>query len=49
MVGGHAEQVTEPSGIRPALDRALGSGRVAVVNVRTDPKASRLSGGVYLR
>jgi hypothetical protein len=33
----------------PALDRALASGKVAVVHVRVDPKATRLSGGVYLR
>ena len=49
LVDGHAERVDQPSQIRPALDRALASGKVSVVHVRVDPKASRLSGGVYLR
>ncbi len=49
LVDGHAERVDQPSQIRPALDRALASGKVSVVHVRVDPKATRLSGGVYLR
>ncbi len=49
LVDGHVEKVTAPSEIRPALDRALAADRVAVVHVRVDPKATRLSGGVYLR
>jgi thiamine pyrophosphate-dependent acetolactate synthase large subunit-like protein len=49
LVDGHAERVEHPAEIRPALDRALASDRVAVVHVRVDPKATRLSGGVYLR
>ncbi len=49
LVDGHVERVDEPREIRPALDRALASGKVAVVHVRVDPKATRLSGGVYLR
>ena len=49
MVDGHAERVDRPDEIRPALDRALGAGRVAVVHVRIDPKARRLSGGNYLQ
>ncbi len=49
MVDGHAERVDDPAGIRPALDRALASGRVAVVHVAIDPKARRLSGGNYLQ
>ncbi len=49
FVDGHAERVDQPGQIRPALDRALASGRVSVVHVRVDPKATRLSGGVYLR
>src|SRR5262249_28946038 len=49
LVDGHAERVDRPEQIRPALDRALASGKVSVVHVRCDPKASRLSGGVYLR
>jgi thiamine pyrophosphate-dependent acetolactate synthase large subunit-like protein len=49
LVDGHAERVEQPDEIRPALERALASGRVAVVHVRCNPKATRLSGGVYLR
>jgi len=49
MVDAHAECVEEPGEIRPALERALSCGRLALVHVRADPKASRLSGGVYLR
>ena len=49
LVDGHAERVERPEQIRPALERALASGKVAVVHVRVDPKAVRLSGGVYLR
>jgi acetolactate synthase I/II/III large subunit len=36
-LGGHGELVSTPSELRPALTRALGSGRPAVVNVLTDP------------
>jgi thiamine pyrophosphate-dependent acetolactate synthase large subunit-like protein len=39
--------VTRPDDIRPALERALGSGTVAVVNVMTDPKGGR-RGSMYL-
>ncbi len=49
MVDGHAEYVEAPDEIRPALDRALAADRVALVHVRTDPKAVRLSGGNYLQ
>jgi thiamine pyrophosphate-dependent acetolactate synthase large subunit-like protein len=49
LIDGHAERVDEAHQIRPALDRALASGKVSVVHVRCDPKATRLSGGVYLR
>jgi 2-hydroxyacyl-CoA lyase len=49
MVDGHAERVERPEQIRPALERALAAQRVAVVHVLVDPKATRLSGGVYLR
>ena len=48
MVDGHAERVERPDEIRPALERALAAERVAVVHVRLDPKARRLSGGDYL-
>jgi acetolactate synthase-1/2/3 large subunit len=33
-LGGHGEYVEEPAQIRPALERALGCGKPAVVNVR---------------
>jgi len=36
-LGGHGELVSTPSELRPALTRALDSGRPAVVNVLTDP------------
>jgi len=49
LVDGHAERVDRPEEIRPALDRALAADRPALVHVRVDPKATRLSGGVYLR
>jgi thiamine pyrophosphate-dependent acetolactate synthase large subunit-like protein len=49
LVDGHAERVDRPEEIRPALDRALAAGKPALVHVRIDPKATRLSGGVYLR
>ena len=49
MVDGHAEHVESPDQIRPALDRAFASGRVAVVHVRVDPKTTRISGSNYLQ
>ncbi len=49
MVDGHAEYVTRPEEIRPALERALAADRVALVHVRVDPKATRLSGSNYLQ
>lgn len=49
MVDGHAEYVERPSDIRPALDRALEANCLAVVHVRIDPKARRLSGSNYLQ
>ncbi|OBF61628.1 hypothetical protein A5753_16685 [Mycobacterium sp. 852002-51971_SCH5477799-a] len=36
-LGGHGELVAAPGELRPALDRAFGSGLPAVVNVLTDP------------
>jgi acetolactate synthase I/II/III large subunit len=36
-LGCHGELVSTPSELRPALDRALASGRPALVNVLTDP------------
>lgn len=49
MVDGHAEYVEEASAIRPALDRALSSDKLAVVHVRVDPKSRRLGGTNYLQ
>jgi acetolactate synthase-1/2/3 large subunit len=37
MVGGYGAYVEQPQDVRPAVDEALASNRVAVVNVRTDP------------
>jgi oxalyl-CoA decarboxylase len=39
--GGHAEHVTTAKELRPALDRALGSGRTSLVNVVVDPNPHR--------
>jgi len=36
-LGGHGELVREPAQLRPALERALGAGVPALVNVLTDP------------
>jgi len=36
-LGGHAELVNTPDEMRPALERAFGSGKPALVNVLTDP------------
>jgi acetolactate synthase-1/2/3 large subunit len=36
-VGGHAERVERPDQLRPALQRAADSGKVAVVDCVTDP------------
>jgi len=37
-LGCHSELVSEPSELRPALERAFASGRPALVNVLTDPE-----------
>jgi acetolactate synthase-1/2/3 large subunit len=39
-MGGHAERVTEPSQIRPALERAFASGKPALLDVVIDPNVS---------
>ena len=39
VFGGHAEWVTEPGELRPALERAVTSGRPACINVSVDPNA----------
>lgn len=45
-LGGHGEHVTEPSQIRPALERAVASGTVACVNVMLDPEAPMKAGAM---
>jgi acetolactate synthase-1/2/3 large subunit len=47
-LGGVGFHVTEPSALRPALDQAMGSGRVACVNVELDPSAYRRTGQVSM-
>jgi acetolactate synthase-1/2/3 large subunit len=39
-MGGHAERVTEPDAIRPALERAFASGKPALLDVVIDPNVS---------
>jgi acetolactate synthase I/II/III large subunit len=39
-LGCHGELVREPGELRPALERAFGSGRPALVNVLTDPSVA---------
>jgi thiamine pyrophosphate-dependent acetolactate synthase large subunit-like protein len=42
-LGCHGEHVEDPDEIRPALERAAASGKTAVVNVVTDPKAAAVT------
>jgi acetolactate synthase-1/2/3 large subunit len=44
-LGGVGETIEEPGRLRPALERALASGRVACLNVILDPGAYRREGG----
>jgi len=44
-LGGHGEFVTEPQQIRPALERALASGKPACVNVIIDQDPPGIRGG----
>ena len=39
-MGGHAERVTDPEEIRPALERAFNSGKPALLDVVTDPEVA---------
>ena len=48
MVDGHAEAVTRPEEIRPALERALAADAPAVVHVLVDPDWAPGGGGMYL-
>ena len=47
-LGGRGVQVTRPGEIRPALERALGSGEVSCINVILDPAAYRRTGQVSM-
>ncbi|HEY7142594.1 MAG TPA: thiamine pyrophosphate-binding protein [Methylomirabilota bacterium] len=44
-LGGAGETIEDPRRLRPALERALGSGRVVCLNVILDPDAYRREGG----
>jgi acetolactate synthase-1/2/3 large subunit len=39
-LGCHGELVSTPDELRPALERALGSGQPSLVNVLTDPSVA---------
>jgi acetolactate synthase-1/2/3 large subunit len=45
VFGGHAEHVERPDELRPALERALGAGEPAIVDVLLDPDA--MAGHAY--
>ena len=45
IFGGHAEHVERADELRPALERALGTGGPAIVNVMLDPDA--MAGHAY--
>jgi acetolactate synthase-1/2/3 large subunit len=47
-LGGKGIHVTDPAGIRPALERALGSDEVYCINVELDPAAYRRTGQVSM-
>jgi acetolactate synthase-1/2/3 large subunit len=47
-LGGRGMHVTRPAEIRPALERALGSGEVYCINVILDPAAYRRTGQVSM-
>ncbi|MFA4915650.1 MAG: thiamine pyrophosphate-binding protein [Syntrophales bacterium] len=50
IIGCHAEFVTKPEEIRPALERAFNSGKTAVVNIIVEPKLlHRLIGTPFMR
>jgi thiamine pyrophosphate-dependent acetolactate synthase large subunit-like protein len=45
LCGGEGETIEDPRRLRPALERALASGRVTCLNVILDPDAYRGEGG----
>jgi 2-hydroxyacyl-CoA lyase 1 len=48
MVDGYAARIERPEDIRPAVEEALASGKVSVVNVLVDPEGGSRRGGGYL-
>ena len=48
MVDGYAARIERPEDIKPAVNEALASGRVSVVNVLVDPEGGSRRGGGYL-
>lgn len=49
MIGAHSEYVKAPEEIRPAMERAIASGKLAVVHIRVNPKTARTGGANYLQ
>jgi acetolactate synthase-1/2/3 large subunit len=47
-LGGHGEHVTEPSEIVPAIERALASGKPALVNVEMRTDVDGMKGSTYV-
>jgi acetolactate synthase I/II/III large subunit len=47
-MGGHGEHVTEPDQIRPAIERALASGKAACVNVEIRQDRGTMKGSTYV-
>ncbi len=47
-MGGHGEYVTEPDQIRPAIERALASGKPACVNVEMRQDVGQMKGSTYV-
>lgn len=47
-MGGHGEFVTEPDQIRPAIERALASGKPALVNVEMRQDVGEMKGSTYV-
>jgi acetolactate synthase-1/2/3 large subunit len=47
-LGGHGEHVTEPGEIRPAIERAVASGKPALVNVEMRKDVDGMKGSTYV-
>lgn len=48
MVDGYGERVEDPAEIKPAIGRALASGKVSIINAIVDPEGGSRRGGGYL-